>query len=174
MGRLIYRSRLAFDGVVLHQLPRPPIVRVCRSMGVCCAGHQLLLSFVSRVRWRCAVLCQPPPPPLVRISRPMGGVLHQPPAPVVRISCSMWLCQPPRPPIVCISRLMGVGLPLQHPLVRVSCSMGVGCPSTPSTSQLAFDEDVSEGVPVAAPSHSCLIGGAPACFAYQVCCASHI
>ena len=48
--RLIYRSCLAFDRVVLHQLPRPPIVRVCRSMGVCCASHQLLLSFASRVR----------------------------------------------------------------------------------------------------------------------------
>jgi len=32
------------------------IVRVCRSMGVCCASHQLLLSFASRVRWGWAYL----------------------------------------------------------------------------------------------------------------------
>jgi len=64
-----YRSRLAIDGGVLRQPPAPPVVRISRSMGVCCPSHHLHPSFTSRVRWTCAA---PATSSVVRISRSIG------------------------------------------------------------------------------------------------------
>jgi len=106
----------------IRQPPPHPIVRVSRSMGVCCASHHFHPSFTSRVRWvyalpattstHCSrlafdgcVLSQPPPPPIVRVSRSMGVCCpnhHLHPSfaqrvqlrfPLVRVSRSVRLCR---------------------------------------------------------------------------------
>jgi len=122
-----HRSRLAFYGSVPRQPPPPVIVRVSRSMGVprqpptpvvrisrsmevCCPSHQLHPSFASRVRWVYAL-------PATTSSRRSclafdGGVLSQPPPPVVRVSRSMEVCCP-------IDReRRTTGVQLWFPLVR--------------------------------------------------------
>ena len=73
-----HRSRLAFDGHVLCQPPAPPVVRVSRSMGVCCASHHLHLSLASADRWGCALPATTST--FVRVSRLMGVCFasHQP------------------------------------------------------------------------------------------------
>jgi len=128
--------------------PPAPIVRISRSMGVCCTSHHLHPSNARCERW--GMLRQPPPPPIVPVSRSMGVCCP----PVVRISHSMgvcctshhsthcsrlafdgcMLCQPPPPPIVHVLRSMGVCCP--PPVVRILRSMGVAVPTTTSTRRL--------------------------------------
>jgi len=120
------RSHLAFDGGVLYQRPPPPVVRVSRSMGVCCPSHHLHPSFASRVRWGCAA----PATISTRHSRLAfnGGALYQ----------------PPPPSIFRVSRSMGCLLPQ---LNRVSRSMGGAFPAIASTrrSRLAFNGCAATG-----------------------------
>jgi len=122
-----HHLRLAFDGGVVYQ-PPPPVVRVSRSMGVCCANHHLHPSFASRVRCGCVV------PPTTsscrsRLAFDAGVVCHPPPPPIVRVSRSMRAC-----------------CPSHHHLLSFASRLRWGCavPATTSThrSRLAFDGGV--------------------------------
>ena len=151
-----FRWHLLIDGGVLCQPPAPPVVRVWRSMGVCCASHQLHLSFASRDRWGCAVrattstlrlhlpidggvLCQPPPPPVVRISRSMGVSC----ASIVRVSRSMRVCFASHQ--LHPSRSMGVSCASHHlPSFASGARWMFALPAISSSrrSRLAFDGGV--------------------------------
>ena len=145
-----HRSRLAFDGGVLCQPPPPPVVRVSRSMGVCCPSHHLHPLFASRVRWGCAlpattssrlafdggVLRQPPPPPVVHISRSMGCTVSAITSCCARLAIDGGvLSQPPPPPVVRVSRAITSTLCSPRGERRV-------CSWVSSHSRLAFGEVV--------------------------------